>query len=159
MNNTRTFNPIVVLSLAAGAFLLLSIGFIAGTNLPEVSINFGELSLSQVVRPEPVARYTSEMTAEGLVIYHQSERDLALSQANLEGMTVYHESEWGNPTTARIKQAGLETYWQSERNSPVSDLNEQSLSSYWQSERNIPLTASGSTDEGMDIYFASERDR
>jgi hypothetical protein len=179
MNNTRTFNPIVALSLAAAALLLLAIGFLAGMNLQQVRIDFGELGFGQINRPVPAVPPSSGEIAEGLAIYqqsergfvspganteglaiyHQSERDFAFPQAKIEGMTIYHESEWGNPTAARIKQMGLETYWQSERNSAVSASNEQGLSFYWQSERNIPLAGSGSTDEGMDIYYASERDR
>jgi hypothetical protein len=129
-------------------------------NLSEASISFGGLTLPQVSRPEPVMLRSSGVTAEGLAIYRQSERDLASPRANVEGMTIYHMSEWGTTADARIKAAGLDIYRQSERSSAVPGSIEEGMAIYLQSERNfIPADLGHTIDEGMAIYHASERDR
>jgi hypothetical protein len=180
MNKIRISTPIGLLYFAAGVTLLLSLGFVAWLNLPKTSIDFGGLTLRQESRPAPAALHSSGVNAEGLAIYHQSERSLASPRANSEGMAIYRRSEWGITPFERSNAAGLDIYWQSERSSaaPVSieeglaiyHQSERSLASpranmegmaiYLQSERNFTLAdPDAAKDEGMEIYFASERGR
>lgn len=156
MNNTRITNPFGLLSLAVVVFLVLAIGFIAWLNFAPASIDFSGLTLRQVNRPETFVLDPSGANAQGLAIYHQSERGLASPSANTEGMDVYHRSERGLSPFAQSNDVGLNQYWQSERGSLS---NEAGLAFYYDSERNTPLTESGSTEEGMEIYYASERER
>lgn len=159
MNNTRFFTPVGLLSLAAVVILVLAIGFVAWLNIPDVSFSLGGLALRDSSPPEPVVMQFSRVNAEGLAIYHQSERGLTLPRANAEGLAIYHRSERGLSAFAPSNDAGLEIYWQSERGSAVQDFHDVGMSIYLQSERNIPLAESGPTDEGMAIYYASERGR
>jgi hypothetical protein len=180
MNKIRIFSPGVLLSFAAGVFLLLSLGFTAWVNLNEASIDFGWLTLPQVSRPEPVVLHSSKVNAEGLAIYHQSERNIAspranaeglaiyhqserniaAPRANVEGMNVYHKSEWGTTPYVQTNEAGLDIYWQSERSSVAPGSIEDGMAIYLQSERNFfPADLGVTIDEGMAIYHASERGR
>ena len=160
MNKIRISTPVGLLYFAAGAILLLSLGFVAWLNLPKASIDFGGLAPRQESRPESVALYSSEVTAEGLAIYHQSERSFGSPRANPEGMAIYRRSECGLSPFARSNAAGLAIYRQSEKGSVASGLSEEGMAIYLQSERNYALADPNATkDEGMDIYFASERGR
>ena len=180
MNKTHIFSPIVLRSLAAGVILLFLLGFAAWLSLPQTRIDFSSLSLRQESRPEPVGLGSSNVNAEGLAIYRQSERDLTSPRANVEGMTIYQKSEWGTTPFARTNEAGLDIYWQSkrsgaapgsieegmaiylqsERSGAAPGSIEEGMAIYLQSERSLTATDPGSTiDQGMDIYYASERDR
>jgi hypothetical protein len=177
MNNTRTFNPTMWFVLAAGIVLLLSVGFIAWMNFSGVNIDFGVLNLGQVNRSEPFVRLSSEETAEGLAIYRLSERGLASPGANAEGLAIYFQSEHGlasprenahglaiyqqsergHAPNVQSQDAGLEIYWQSERGSAVPKT--EGMQIYLRSEHSIPLAIQGSKEEGLAIYYASERGR
>lgn len=160
MNNTRFFSPVVMLSLAAVAILILALGFIAWLTLPETNIDLSRLTFRQESAPAFVDLYSATFNAEGLAIYHQSERNIALTRANEAGMTIYRESEWGTNSSARPNAAGLAVYKQSERNSIVPVSIEQGLAIYHQSERTAyPANTDSTKEEGMEIYFASERGR
>lgn len=178
MNETRNFSPVVWLSLAAGVILLFLLGFAAWFKIPKVNNVFGGLTLLQESHPKPGVLPSSGTNAEGLAIYHQSERsttagaqinavgleiyhhserNLSSPRANVQGMAIYHRSERGTTVDIGVNMAGLEIYWQSERGSTVSDPIEQGMAIYLQSERNITLSdPDSSTNEGMDIYHASE---
>ena len=155
MNNTRISNPVGLLSFAAVVFLALAIGFIAWLNLASASIDLSGLTLSQVSRPETFVLDASGANTQGLAIYHQSERSFVVPRVNPEGLALYHESERGNPTAVRIKQTGLETYWQSERFGAIPKPIEEGMSIYLQSERFDAVPKSNA--EGMSIYLQSER--
>lgn len=117
MNKTHNFSPVVLRFLTAGVILLFLLGFAAMLIVPQARFNFGRLILRQESHPETVGLHSSNVNAEGLAIYRQSERDLASPRANVEGMTIYHKSEWGTTSFARTNEAGLDIYWQSERRS------------------------------------------
>lgn len=160
MNNTRFFSPVVMLSLAAAAILLLALGFIAWLTLPDTNIDLSGLTFRQESAPASVDLHSATFNAEGLAIYHQSERNIALTRANEAGMAIYRESEWGANSSTRPNAAGLAIYKQSERNSVVPVSIEQGLAIYHQSERNAyPADTDSAKEEGMRIYFASERGR
>ena len=160
MNNTRFFSPVVMLSLAAVAVLLLALGFIAWLALSDTNIDLSGLTFRQESAPASVDLHSATFNAEGLAIYHQSERNVPFMHANDIGLSIYRESEWGTNSFARPNSAGLAIYKQSERNSVVPVSIEQGLAIYHQSERNAfeddPDTAK---EEGMKIYYASERGR
>jgi len=180
MNKTHNFSPVVLRSLTVGVILLFLLGFAAMLIVPQARFDFSRLSLRQESRPELVGLQTSNVNAEGLAIYRQSERDLASPRAKVEGMTIYHKSEWGTTPFARTNEAGLDIYRQSERSSAAPGSIEEGMAIYLQSERSsvapgsklegmaiylqsehsFTATDPGSTvDQGMDIYYASERDR
>ena len=160
MNNTRFFSPVVMLSLAAAAILLLALGFIAWLTLTETNIDLSGLTFRQDSPPASVDLHPATFNAEGLAIYHQSERNLPLLSTNEVGLSLYRESEWGTNSFTRPNAAGLAIYKQSERNSVVPVSIEQGLAIYHQSERNaFPADPDSEKDEGMKIYYASERGR
>ena len=163
MNNTRIFSPVVVMSVAIVAILLLSLGFAAWSDLSGTSIAFEGLSARQGGPPEPAALQVSRENAEGLAIYHKSERTVALPRANVEGTALYHESEWGSAEVSSANVAGLETYRLSERNSSapaVPGSTDEGMAIYHLSERSFAIAALGAaSEEGMEIYRASEKDR
>ncbi len=159
MNTIRIFSPVGLLSIGVAIFLLLAIGFVAWLTLSDVNIDFGGLTLSQVGQSELSARQFSVETADGLAIYHQSERSFAPSRANAEGLAKYHRSERGLYPFTQSNSVGLEIYRQSERGSVVPNSKVKGMEIYLQSERNMPLADSGSKDIGMEIYYASERER
>ena len=160
MNKTYIFSPVVLRSFAVGVILLLLLGFAGWLSLSQARIDFSRLTLRQESRPEPVGLYSSNVTAEGLAIYRQSERDLASPHANVKGMTLYQMSEWGTAPVDLTNEAGLDIYWQSERSSAAPGSFEDGMAIYLASERNlIPADLGFTIDEGMAIYHASERDR
>jgi hypothetical protein len=160
MNNTRFFSPVVMLSLAAVAVLLLALGFIAWLALSDTNIDLSGLTFRQDSRPTTVDLGSPGANAEGLAIYHQSERNVPFMQANDIGLSFYRESEWGTNSFARPNAAGLAIYQQSERNSVVPLSIEQGLAIYRQSERSaFAADPDSAKEEGMKIYYASERGR
>lgn len=160
MNNTRIFSPVVMLSLAAGVILLLALGFIAWLTLAEANIDLSGLTFRQESPPASADLHSATFNAEGLAIYHQSERNLALTRANEAGLAIYRESEWGTNSFARSNAAGLAIYKQSERNSVVPVSIEQGLAIYRKSEHtSFAADPDSAREEGMKIYYASERGR
>ncbi len=178
MNETRTFSPAVVISLGAVAILLLAMGFAAWLNSPE--FGFGVLTLGQGVGPEPVALGGASLNADGMAIYHRSERGIALplpNQAGLsryweserggvaapvskaDGLQIYRESEWGGVAAPVSKAEGLQIYRESEWGGTTSvRSNEEGLAIFFASERNAgPVSVDPLAGDGLAIYLASER--
>ena len=170
MNKTQISNPIVLLTFAAGLILLFLLGFAAWLSLPQARIDFGSLTLRQEGQPETLVLKSSKANAEGLAIYHQSERNLGTTFANTEGLAIYHQSErgldspganaeglaiykmseWGITPFAQANPVGLNIYWQSERHGVPLRSFEEGMAIYQQSERNLPLTRDNA--EGFAIY-------
>jgi hypothetical protein len=107
-------------------------------------------------------RVPARIIAEGMAIYHASERAQGVFPgANEAGLKIYQQSEWADyrRVPSSSNEAGLAIYRQSERSAysvGPSFSNEEGLAIYFESERNWG-SFPGANEAGLKIYRQSER--